>query len=56
MAKPEDGGHGCDVEGAVGIGGGDEDDGGAPVEDCGGDVDVGGLRRIRHDIACFKYD
>lgn len=41
MTEPSGGGHGRDVGGAVLIEGGEEHDGAAPVEDCGGDDGVG---------------
>lgn len=40
VAEPEGGGDGADVFGAVFVLGRDEDDGGAPVEDSGGDDGV----------------
>ena len=35
VGEPEDGGHGADVCGAIRVGGGDKDNGSAPVENCG---------------------
>lgn len=41
VSKPPGGGHEGDIGGIVRVGGADYDNGGAPVEDCGGDGLVG---------------